>query len=407
MQTISSSRQAYLDWLRIAAILGVLLFHSARPFMQDENWHISNVQRSDLLSEFNFWLSRFRMPLLFFISGAVSYYMLIKYDGKYFVRQRFQRLIIPLLFGMLIIVPPQIYLERVSQGYSGSFWQFYPSIFKGVPYPEGNTSWHHLWFILYLFVYDLVSVPLFKWLLFGKGKRFTEEKLGWLAKGKNIYLLMIPSMLVFAGLTLQFPTKNNLFDDWCMLIYWYLFVIAGYLVMCNQQLIESMVRNRRLSMLLAFGSIIFINCLRWNNAEPSDLLGESWRQSPITYLYLAVFPIIAWSWVLMLVGYAKKYMNRAHRIHSYVNEGLYPFFILHQTVIVTLAYYVVKVEESILAKYLFLVLVTLALCLFIYHTLIRPYNLVRIAFGMKPLKKEKITEAQAELRIHEQSAATV
>jgi glucans biosynthesis protein C len=407
MQTISSSRQAYLDWLRIAAILGVLLFHSAMPFMQDENWHVSNVQRSDLLSEFNFWLSRFRMPLLFFVSGAVSYYMLIKYDGKYFVRQRFQRLIIPLLFGMLVIVPPQIYLERVSQGYSGSFWQFYPSVFKGVPYPKGNTSWHHLWFILYLFVYDLVSVPLFKWLLFGKGKRFTEEKLGWLAKGKNIYLLMVPSILVFAGLTLKFPTKNNLYDDWCMLIYWYLFVIAGYLVMCNRQLIESMVRNRRLSMLLAFGSIIFINCLRWNNAEPSDLLGETWRQSPITYLYLAVYPVIAWSWVMMLVGYAKKYMNRVHRIHSYINEGLYPFFILHQTVIVVLAFYVVKTEESILAKYLFIVLVTLALCLFIYHALVRPYNITRILFGMKPLKKEKTDKVKAASLIQEQAAAAI
>ena len=139
------------------------------------------------------------MPLLFFISGAVSYYMLIKYNGKYFIKQRFLRLLIPLLFGMLVIVPPQIYLERVNQGFTGSYWQFYTTIFEGIPYPEGNTSWHHLWFILYLFVYDLISVPLFKWLLFGKGKKFTEEKLGWVAKGKNIYLLMIPSISVLSS----------------------------------------------------------------------------------------------------------------------------------------------------------------------------------------------------------------
>jgi glucans biosynthesis protein C len=84
MQQVSS-RQAYLDWLRIAAILGVLLFHSAMPFATDEGWHIRNNEESDLMLEFNFWLSRFRMPLLFFVSGAVSFYMLNKYNCRYFI----------------------------------------------------------------------------------------------------------------------------------------------------------------------------------------------------------------------------------------------------------------------------------------------------------------------------------
>ncbi|MDX2045402.1 MAG: acyltransferase family protein [Chitinophagaceae bacterium] len=395
MQLVSSSRQAYLDWLRIAAILGVVFFHAAQPFVEGENWHITNKERSDLFSEFNFWLSRFRMPLLFFISGAVSYYMLIKYDGKYFIKQRFLRLMIPLLFGMLVIVPPQIYMERIASGYKGSYWQFWLTIFEGRPYPKGNTSWHHLWFILYLFVYDLISVPLFKWLLFGRGKRFTEEKLGWLAKGKNIYLLMIPSMVVYASMILKFPTSNDLVNDWAMLIYWYLFVILGYLVMCNQQLVESMVRNRRFSMLLAFGSLIFINYFRWNDIRPSQTLGENWQQHPLTYLYLAVYPLIAWSWIMMLVGYVKKYADRPHRIHKYVNEAIYPYYILHQTVIVILAYYVVQVQESVLAKNLFIVCLTFAVCFFIYHIFIRPYNIARVLFGMKPKKKQKnVAEAE-------------
>lgn len=390
MQINSSlSRQAYLDWLRIAAILGVLFFHSAMPFAQGETWHINNAEKSDLFAEFNFWLSRFRMPLLFFISGAVSYYMLKKYNGRYFVKQRFQRLMIPLLFGMLVIVPPQIYLERVTQGYSGSFWEFYPSIFKGEPYPEGNTSWHHLWFILYLFIYDLISVPVFKWLLFGKGKVFTEQKLGWLAKGKRIYLLIIPSMIAFSSLILRFPSIQNLVSDWAMFIYYYFFVMLGYLVMCNQQLIASMVRNRRFSVLLAFGSLILINYFRWNDLTLGKMLGQNWKQSPFTYLYLSIYPLIAWSWIMMLVGYAKKYIDKPHRLHGYVNQAIYPFYILHQTVIVILAYYVVKVNESILAKYIFIAAITLVLCMFIYHILIRPNNIARVLFGMKPMKKIK------------------
>lgn len=401
------ARQSYLDWLRIAAILGVFFFHAAMPFVQDENWHIYNKERSDLFSEFNFWLARFRMPLLFFISGAVSYYMLIKYNGKYFIKQRFLRLLIPLLFGMLVIVPPQIYLERVNQGFTGSYWQFYPTIFEGIPYPEGNTSWHHLWFILYLFVYDLISVPLFKWLLFGKGKKFTEEKLGWVAKGKNIYLLMIPSIFIFASLTLKYPGTNALVGDWCMLIYWYLFVILGYLIMCNQQLVESMVRNRRFSMLLAFGSLVLMNVIRWNDLRPSQILGEDWQQHPLTYLYLAVYPLITWSWIMMLVGYAKKYIDRPHRIHQYMNQAIYPYYILHQTIIVILAFYVVKTEEPVLTKYLFIVIVALVLCFFIYHTLIKPYNMMRVLFGMKPKKKNDTAMQKKEAGTEKQMAAAV
>jgi peptidoglycan/LPS O-acetylase OafA/YrhL len=121
-------------------------------------------------------------------------------------------------------------------------------------------------------------------------------------------------------------------------------------------------------------------------------LGESWQSNPLTYLYLSIYPVIAWSWIMMLVGYAKKYLTRPHRIHSYVNQAIYPYYILHQTIIVILAFYVVKVEESILAKYIFILSFTLVLCMFIYHLFIRPYNAMRILFGMKPKKKTK-TEA--------------
>ena len=406
MQANTSSRQAYLDWLRIAAILGVLFFHSAMPFAKGETWHINNSEKSDLFAEFNFWLSRFRMPLLFFISGAVSYYMLKKYNGRHFIAQRWKRLMIPLLFGMLVIVPPQIYMERVSQGYTGSFWQFYPSIFEMKLYPNGNTSWHHLWFILYLFIYDLISVPLFKWLLFGKGKMFAETKLAWLAKGKRIYLLMIPSMIAFSALILRFPSFQNLVSDWAMFIYYYLFVIFGYLAMCNLQLVDSMVRNRRLSMLLAFGSIILINYFRWNNLTLVKMLGNNWQQSPITYVYLCIYPLIAWSWVLMLVGYAKKYIDKPHRIHGYVNEAIYPFFILHQTIIVILAYYVVKINEAIITKYFFILLVTFIISLFIYHILIRPYNITRLLFGMNARKKkEPVLTVEKEIQKEQLSLA--
>src|ERR1700712_3508216 len=114
-----TKRLAYLDWLRILAIIGVLFFHSAMAFTE-EKWHIKNSQQSPILLEFISWMHRFRMPLLFFISGTVSYFMLQKRSSGSFIAVRFRRLFIPLLFGMLVIVPPQVYMKRLTQGFKGT-----------------------------------------------------------------------------------------------------------------------------------------------------------------------------------------------------------------------------------------------------------------------------------------------
>ena len=164
MNAMSPQRHSYLDWLRIMAIIGVLFFHSAMPFAAESEWHIKNKETSSLFLEFNFFLSRFRMPLLFFISGAVAFFMLQKRTASQFIGLRFRRLFIPLAFGMLVIVPVQVYMERLNGGFTGNFWNFYPTLFTTGAYPSGNLSWHHLWFIAYLFVYDVALAPLFVWL---------------------------------------------------------------------------------------------------------------------------------------------------------------------------------------------------------------------------------------------------
>lgn len=389
-------RQAYIDWLRILAILGVLFFHAAMPFAAEESWHIRNKETSNVLLEFNFWLSRFRMPLLFFISGVVSFYMMQKKSALSFIGLRFRRLFIPLLFGMLVIVPPQVYMERLTQGYTGSYWQFYPSIFELRSYPEGNTSWHHLWFIAYLFVYDLVAAPLFAWMISNKAKGFIQ-KLGWLARGKRIYLLMIPSMVVFASLALKFPRTDDLIHDYTYLPYWFLFLLVGFICISNASLMESLERNRRTSLLLGLILLVAMNYMRWNGAEPWNIHPDTWRSNPWTYGYLAILPAIAWSWVFAITGYGKKYLNRKTAFSTYATNAVYPFYILHQTVIVILAYYVVQTNDDVLMKYLFLAFASLFVSIAICHVLIQPYNVMRFLFGMKPAGKAKVREKAAGL----------
>ncbi len=389
-----TTRQSYIDWLRILAILGVLFFHAAMPFAAEEEWHIRNEETSNVLLEFNFWLSRFRMPLLFFISGAVTFYMMQKRSAWSFIGLRFRRLFIPLFFGMLIVVPPQVYMERLTQGYTGSYWEFLPSIFKMQPYPEGNTSWHHLWFIAYLFVYDIVCAPLFAWMISGKAKGFVRS-LGWLAKGKRIYLLIIPSIAVFASLAMKFPRTDDLIHDYTYLPYWFLFLLIGFICISNTSLMDSLEKNRRFSLLWGLILLVAFNYLRWNSIEPWDVNPDSFRTNPWTFAYLAMYPAIAWALVFALVGYAKKYLNRKTSFTNYASNAVYPFYILHQTVIVILAYYVVRANDTVMAKYFFLAFVSLFITIAICHLLIQPYNVMRFIFGMKPTKKQKKLEVKS------------
>jgi peptidoglycan/LPS O-acetylase OafA/YrhL len=286
---------------------------------------------------------------------------------------------------MLVLVPPQVYLERVNQGFAGSYFDFYPGIFTTGPYPEGNMSWHHLWFIAYLFVFDVVCTPLFVWLMKDSGKSFLA-KMNFLSNGKLIYLIILPSIVLFSALYFKYPETNDLVNDWGRFFYWLIFLLTGFLCIANPLLMESLQRNRRISLSLALISFAIITYFRWNNAEPWNVF-KDWKESFWTYAYIALWGITAWMWMFAAVGYGKQYLNKKHNFLNYINQAVYPFYVLHQTIIVMVVYYVVKWQESILTKYLFTVLLSLFLSIAIYYLFIRPYKLTRLLFGMKSGKK--------------------
>ncbi|HJT74441.1 MAG TPA: acyltransferase family protein [Chitinophaga sp.] len=385
----SSQRQPYLDWLRIIAIIGVLVLHTAMPFATDLGWHIRNKETSNVLLELVHWLHMFRMPLLFFISGAISYYMLQNRTGAGFIGLRFTRLFIPLLFGMLVIVPPQVYMERVANGYKGNFWQFYAHMFTTGPYPKGDISWHHLWFILYLLIYDIICTPFFTYMASPASEQL-RRRLQWLGQGKRIFLLIAPAVIVYTSMAIKFPETNTLVGDWCFLLYWLCFLVPGFICMAVPGLMESLERNRRFSLQLAFVSLVLINYVRWNDIEPWDILAN-WKTDARTYMYLAARALCGWTWVLTAIGYGKRYLDRKHRVLNYLNQAVYPFYILHQTVIVILAFYVVQVPETVGMKYIFIFLVTFMISMGTYHLFIRPFAVTRFLFGMKPGKSKTVT----------------
>ena len=150
----SSIRRYDLDWLRVI-VFGLLIFYHVGMFFVPWGWHVKNNSIYDWLRWPMLFLNQWRLPILFVISGMGTFYALGKRGMGKFMWERFLRLGIPLVVGMLLIVPPQVYVERLAEGqFTGSYWAFFSTIaFDGV-YPEGNLSWHHLWFLPYLLVFS-------------------------------------------------------------------------------------------------------------------------------------------------------------------------------------------------------------------------------------------------------------
>lgn len=375
----SGERYDFLDWLRVIAIFVLLFFHTGMIFV-GWGWHIVNSQTIDALAVPMDVSHRLRMPLLFVIAGAGMWFALRRRTGVQLLKERSVRLLVPLLIGMFVIVPPQVFYERLFQGeWQGGFGQFLlERTLQFRPYPAGDFSWHHLWFIVYLFVYVPVLLPLMLWW------RSSARKL---SAGAWVYALAVPLGLNEAVLKPLFPETHNLVADWYVFNHYLLLTAYGFVLASipgTWQWLASRRHRFALGGLLVFAgaSLLF----------EYDIIQ---RDTPIDAFVANVF---TWLCVLAFLGYGYRHLSFCNPLLRYARDASYPVYIMHQTLIVMIGYYVVQTEWQPWVKYWTVLVATLLGCIGLYEWMVRRFGVTRLMFGMKPRRPAESPAAMASER---------
>ena len=358
-----------IDWIRVIAFDLLILYHVGMIFVPWD-YHLKNNVISGSFTKPMMLLNQWRLPILFVISGMGTYFALSHRTGGLYIKERLTRLFIPLLFGILIIIPPQVYFERLSQGNNfQSIFHFYPNFFKGI-YPKGNLSWGHLWFVVYLLFYSLLLTPLFLYI-----KRKPDIKpIVWLSRMADkfpviLYLFIIPLIIIEVSLERHFPPTLAFWGDWFVLSFYGILFFYGFLlVSLKDKLWIALIKGRRIFLL---ATIIFITIF---------FFFFQYIEYPITCITRIIY---LWSMILLILAYSAKYLNKPSRLLSYRNKAVYPFYILHQTVLLVLAYYLINVEMNILFKFLLLTIGTFGISWLVYECLLRRIKILRPLFGLK------------------------
>lgn len=391
-------RLYFLDWLRVFAIVIVFFVHCSKIF----DYHttvVFNTDRSFILSAFRDFSLLWIMPLFFVLSGA-AVVLSKKVDKTWeFIKSRFLRLFVPLIFvGTFIINPLYVYIERLSSGqFASGFFQWYPQYFDGMYGFGGNFAplgqGTHLWYLEFLFIYSLILL-----LLFVRSKKRGSSFLNRLSvhfeQPWALFFLFLPISAVAAVFEISGLGGVRVMGGWDPISY-LLFFSYGYLIFSNAKIGETIKKYCPIYLAVAiiFTALLlgshFGFILKIPGLTRHDLLNDGALLPLDQSLWVAVQALrglLAWCWIIGLLGIGHRFFIFNNKFLAYANEAVLPFYILHHTIIYIVGFFVIQLSSAIESKLFIISIASFTIIMAVYEILIRRINLSRFLFGMKPIQ---------------------
>jgi peptidoglycan/LPS O-acetylase OafA/YrhL len=384
------NRRHDIDALRALAFALVILYHVGMYYVAGWHWHLKSPYAADWLQwpmrAVNLW----RMDLVFLISGLAIGFLRRNQDGPGLLRRRSLRLLLPLAFGMAVVVPFQPYAQALAKGaIEPGFGQFLLRYFSGGPWPRGafdgwdfGVTWNHLWYLPYLWAYTAVLLLALPWLERGVGARLRAAFLG--LRGARLVLLPVLPLAAWSLLLWpHFPGTHDLIHDgWLHAVYFTLF-LYGYWIGVDAGWWAEVKRLRRPLLAAAAGTLaVYLAC--------AVLLAPSTLPGRLALRLLA--DLYLWTTILAVLGWAHHRLNRPWPWLHWSGESVYPWYVLHQSVLVVLIFWLAPLALGPVLEPALLVAGTIAGCWGV-TAIVRRVRWLRPLFGLGPRPQGPVSQA--------------
>ena len=389
------ARRGELDALRALVVVGLVFFHTAVIFGVGE-FPVKAGAENRVVTVLIAFGATWGMPLLFLISGMGVRYSLRSRDAGAFARERLRRLGVPLLVGLLTLVPLQDYLGlrraggQTSPGeFYASFWDLRPALDFPLPVTADRFATGHLWFLACLLALSLLLLPGLEWLRRPAGARLAERLGGLLARPGGI---LLPAVAIAA---VEVALGSEVGHGGWGLGSYALFLLCGYLVAADPRIGEALQRHWRPA--AALGLLLFVAAGVAAFAAVDAQVDPFTAMDPLSLAFRLLKGVDGWLWVVAILGFARARIGRprptpaptatwgrARRLATYANDAVLPFYVLHETVIVVVAYVVLSWPVGGGLQYCVIALASLAGTLVLYDLGVRRHPVTRFLFGLKP-----------------------
>lgn len=374
IQDTAPARRADLDWLRILAFGLLIFYHIGMLYVANWGYHVKSSHTSEALQSLMLLVNPWRMPVLWLVSGIAIRFVTTKVSLWRYIGLRSVRLLLPLFFAVLVIVPPQLYYEMTFNGdLSVGYLEFYHAFFDlNHPMFEGYQAgvWphmdvNHLWYLRELWLFSMYLLLLMPVLNSG----WVKSSLDWLSRQNGllmVFLVLAPVWL------LELAIENNREEIG------FTFLVYGYLLGWHEGLWRRLKLAWRPMLLLALASyamLVFVyNQFYVHAPEPR----ETWLMlcAGLIYGFCRVV------WLLAILGLSVSFLNRPSKWLNYFNEAVYPYYILHQTIIIVAFGQLAKFDLGPVVEPLMVIALTITGCALGFE-LVRRVNVLRPLFGLK------------------------
>lgn len=380
-------RRYDLDWIRVGAFFLLILYHTGM-FYVPWDWHVKTPHVVEGLMPLMLLTNPWRLTLLFLVSGAATRFMADKTTVGQLTGARIVRLLPPLLFAMFVIVPPQSYYEIVeylAQHPSApvgveNFWVRYVTASGHWCGTDGDClitpTWNHMWFVAYLLFYTLVlALMLLVWKTAGERIQQAAE---YLLKGVGLFAWPILFLAMLrATLYAKYGETHALVGDHYVHAVSFSAFLLGFGLAKSDTLRERLVAVRWPALIVAVaawaGWSIYVWTYRHDTLIPSPQL---------KLLMRFVFAADTWCAIVAILGFGAKHLTHGGPVLRYLTLGVFPFYLVHQTLIVVMAHHLAKLGLPQGLEGAILVVATFAGC-FATYEIVRRIPGVRILFGLK------------------------